>query len=145
MTSIFRKGQTYSKMARLAAVVAATAGSSAAQAKGRAISLDVTQTLAVVALLSLGGTGQGAAVGLMACCGILVYVDGGQWQEKAIPGCLPINQVSMCEIFRVQSQHTVVAETLSRGANLGIVANIAALVASSSRKRRHDDICLWRS
>lgn len=34
---------------------------------------------------------------------------------------------------------TVVAKALSRGANLGVVANVATLVASSSRERRHDD------
>lgn len=34
---------------------------------------------------------------------------------------------------------TVVAETLGRGANLGIVANVATLVASTTRERRHFD------
>lgn len=53
-------------MAGLAAVVAAAAGAGSAQAKGRAVSLDMAKTLAVVALLGLGGARQGAAVGLVA-------------------------------------------------------------------------------
>lgn len=81
--------ETYGKVTGLAAVVAAAAGAGAAQAEGRAVSLDVAQTLAVVALLSLGGTGQGAAVGLVACR-ILVYVDGGQRWKEAVPGCLQL-------------------------------------------------------
>lgn len=97
-----------SKVTRLAAVVAAAAGASTAQAESRAVSLDVAQTLAVVALLSLGGTGKRAAVGLVA---------------------------------RLLA---VVAKSLSRGADLSIVANIATLVASTSRKRRHfESMCLF--
>jgi hypothetical protein len=42
---------TYGKVARLAARVAATVGSTTADAEGRAVSLNVTKTLAVVALL----------------------------------------------------------------------------------------------
>lgn len=42
--------ETYSKVAGLAAVVAAAVGTTV-QAQGGAISLDVTETLAVVALL----------------------------------------------------------------------------------------------
>lgn len=61
-----RVGAGASKVTGLAAVVAAAAGASTAQAESRAISLDVAQTLAVVALLSLGGTGKRAAVGLVA-------------------------------------------------------------------------------
>lgn len=53
-------------MTGLAAVVAASAGTSAAQAQSRAISLDMAKTLAVVALLSLSGARQRAAVGLVA-------------------------------------------------------------------------------
>jgi hypothetical protein len=78
-------GQVTSKAAR----VATAAGASSAQAKGRAVSLDVTKTLAVVALLScplvsacvagssrltsrtLGGARMGASIrlvaGLLAC------------------------------------------------------------------------------
>jgi hypothetical protein len=89
-----RVGASASKMAWLAAVVAATAGSGATQTKGRAVSLDMAKTLAVVALLGLSGTRQRAAVGLVA------------WLLA------------------------VVAETLGGRANLGIVANIATLVAS---------------
>jgi hypothetical protein len=42
---------TYGKVARLTARVAAAVGSTTADAEGRAVSLDVTKTLAVVALL----------------------------------------------------------------------------------------------
>lgn len=59
---------TYSKVTGLATVVAAAAGASAAQAEGRAVSLDVTKTLAVVALLGLSGSGKRASVGLVAFC-----------------------------------------------------------------------------
>lgn len=57
---------TYSKVTGLAAVVAASTGAGTAQAEGRAVSLNMTKTLAVVALLSFGGTGERAAVGLVA-------------------------------------------------------------------------------
>jgi len=56
---------TYSKMTRLAAVIAAAARRTATQAKGRAIGLNMAESLAVVALLSLGGPREGAAVGLV--------------------------------------------------------------------------------
>jgi hypothetical protein len=48
-----RKGRrlTYGKVAGLAARVAATVGGTTADAEGRAVSLDVAETLAVVALL----------------------------------------------------------------------------------------------
>jgi ABC-type sulfate/molybdate transport systems ATPase subunit len=85
----------------LATVVASTAGTGAAEAESRAVSLDMAETLAVIALLGLGGSGKRTSVGLVA--GLLA----------------------------------VVAETLSRRANLSIVANIATLVTSTSRERRH--------
>lgn len=48
----FKHGiSTYGKVARLAARVAATVGGTTADAEGRAVSLDVAKTLAVVALL----------------------------------------------------------------------------------------------
>jgi len=94
-------GAGASKVTGLATVVAAAAGASAAQAEGRAVSLDVTKTLAVVALLGLSGSGKRASVGLVA---------------------------------RLLA---VVAETLGRGADLSVMANIATLVASTSRERRH--------
>jgi len=55
-----------SKMARLATGVAAAAGTGAAQTKGRTVSLHMTEALAVVALLGLGGARVRAAVRLMA-------------------------------------------------------------------------------
>jgi hypothetical protein len=57
--------KAYSKVTGLAAVVAPSAGAGAAQAEGRAVSLDVAKTLAVVALLGLSGARQRAAVGLV--------------------------------------------------------------------------------
>jgi hypothetical protein len=54
--------RTYSQMAGLSAVIAATAGAGAAQAESRAVRLNVAKTLAVVALLGLSGPGKGAAV-----------------------------------------------------------------------------------
>lgn len=56
---------SYSKMTGLATVVATTAGTSTAQAEGRAVSLNVAETLAVVALLGLGSSGKRASVGLV--------------------------------------------------------------------------------
>ena len=53
-------------MTGLAAIVAASAGASAAQAQSRAVSLNVAKTLAVVALLGLSGARKRAAIGLMA-------------------------------------------------------------------------------
>jgi hypothetical protein len=64
-TGTSRVGARSSQVAWLATVVATTAGSSTAQAESRAVSLDVAEALAVVALLGLGGPGQGALVGLV--------------------------------------------------------------------------------
>jgi hypothetical protein len=52
-------------MANRIAVVAPVASTSAAQAESRALSLNVAQALAVVALLRLGGAGHGALVRLV--------------------------------------------------------------------------------
>ena len=46
------KSWTYGKVTRLAARVATSIGRAAAQAQSRAVSLDMAETLAVVALLS---------------------------------------------------------------------------------------------
>jgi hypothetical protein len=59
--------RTYSQVAGLTTVIAATAGSGAAQAEGRAIGLDMSQSLAVIALLRLSRARKRAAVGLVAC------------------------------------------------------------------------------
>lgn len=61
-----------SQVARLTAAVAATVGTSAAQTKSRAVSLDMAEALAVVALLGLGSPGKRTAVGLVA--GLLAVV-----------------------------------------------------------------------
>jgi len=65
-------GAVACQMAGLSTAVAASAGTSTAQAKGGAISLDVTETLAVVALLGLSGARMRAGVGLMT--GLLAVV-----------------------------------------------------------------------
>lgn len=126
-------------MAGLSAVIAATTGTSAAQAESRAVSLNMTQTLAVVALLSLGGTGQGAAVGLMACSKKSVVVRAVKNTDGAIPGCLPVKKSALRTKVRPGKRRTVVAKSLSRGADLSVVANVATLVAGTSRERRHID------
>lgn len=63
--------KTNSKVTGLTAVVAAAAGGVAAQAKSRAIGLNVAKALAVVALLSLSGARKRAPVGLVS--GLLAY------------------------------------------------------------------------
>lgn len=65
-------GAVAGKMASQTAAIAASTSASTAQAKSRAVSLDVSQALAVIALLSLGGTGMRASVGLVA--GLLAVV-----------------------------------------------------------------------
>ena len=56
---------THSQMAGLATVIATAAGASPAQAKSRAISLNMAEALAVIALLGLSGTGKRATVRLV--------------------------------------------------------------------------------
>lgn len=90
-----------SQVTRLSAVVATATSAGAAETEGRAVSLDMAQALAVVALLCLSSPWEGAAVGL------------------------------------VTRLLAVVAEALGGGANLGVVADVAALVAGPARKRRH--------
>lgn len=58
-------GTTNRKVAGLSAVVAPSAGASAAQAQRRAVSLDVPKSLAVVALLGFGSARERATVRLM--------------------------------------------------------------------------------
>lgn len=57
--------------------------------------------------------------------------------------CLSFNRVSKSispSLFPWRRRiHTVVAKTLSRGANFGVVANVATLVAGTTRERRHLD------
>lgn len=57
--------------------------------------------------------------------------------------CLSFNRVSKSislSLFPWRKRiRTVVAKTLSRGANLGVVANVATLIASTTRERRHFD------
>lgn len=84
-------------MAGLAAVVASAVATGSGQAEGRAVSLDVSKSLAVVALLRLGGTRERTLVRL------------------------------------VSRLFAVVAKTLGGGAYLGVVANVATLVACSAR------------
>ena len=57
---------SYSKVTWLTTVVAATAGTGAAQTKGRAVCLYVAQALAVIALLGFSRAGEGTPVGFVA-------------------------------------------------------------------------------
>lgn len=66
-----RVGAVAGKVAGLAAVVAAAVGATV-QAQGGAVGLNVTEALAVVALLGLGGAGKRAAARLMA--GLLAVI-----------------------------------------------------------------------
>ena len=91
-------GASTGQVTGLAAIVAAPVSSGSAQAESRAVGLDMTQPLAVIALLSLGGARERALVGLVT--GLLA----------------------------------VVAKALGRGADLSIVANVATLVASTTRQ-----------
>ena len=61
-----RRGGTHSQVTGLAAVIASTTGASAAQTESRAVSLNVAETLAMVALLGFSGTRERAAIGLVA-------------------------------------------------------------------------------
>lgn len=58
-------GAVAGKVASDTAAVAASAGTSSAQSQRRAVSLDVSEALAVIALLRLGGAGVWASVGLV--------------------------------------------------------------------------------
>ena len=92
-------GAVAGKMALETARVAAASG--AGETESWAVSLDVSNTRAGVALLGLGGAWQWAAVGLVS------------WLLA------------------------VVAETLSGGALVGGVADLATFVAGATRERRH--------
>lgn len=85
-------------VAILAARVAAVVAGTTAQAQSRAVSLNMAEALAVVALLALGGPGGRACVALVA---------------------------------RLLA---VVAQALSAGADLGVVTDVAALVACATSK-----------
>ena len=52
-------------MTRLATVVASAAGGTTAKAEGGAVGLHMAETLAVVALLGLSGSGKRAAIGFV--------------------------------------------------------------------------------
>lgn len=123
----------------MATVVATTASSVATEPQRWAVSLNMAKALTMVALLGLGSARQRATVGLVA--GLLAYTKttwlvggkkkrggervGGERKEKRHDHDM--------------GHRTVIAETLSRGADLGIVAHVATFVASTSGKRRHFD------
>lgn len=72
---------TYSKVTGLTAVIATSAGGVSAQTEGRAVGLDMTKTLAVVALLGLGGARKRAAVGLVA------RLLACKWEKRLARAC----------------------------------------------------------
>lgn len=84
------------KVSGLSAGVAAAAGAGAAQTQGRAVGLDVAETLAVVALLRLGGARVGAAIALVAWGRGQSVMEGRvEWRRGlCVPGCLPVARQS---------------------------------------------------
>jgi hypothetical protein len=60
--------------------------------------------------------------------------------RSSLPGCLPVSDVLVLigpSNLDWLGLLTVVAEALRRGANLGVVANVATLVTCATRERRH--------
>ena len=133
----------------MAAVVAAAGRGGAAQSERRAVRLHVAEALAVVALLSLRGPRQRASVRFMACIQSVVCCT--KRPPVSVRDAYPVACLSrlvsmpcdaeegMQEGMQSGRRLTVVAETLSRRADLGVVADMAALVAGTTRKRRHGD------
>lgn len=76
--------KTYSKVAGLAAAVAASAGGVSGQAESWAVGLNMAKALAVVALLGLGSARERAAVGLVA--GLLACGRGQRDRVKPQAG-----------------------------------------------------------
>lgn len=104
-------------MARLPAGIAVTTSSLSAYAQGRAVCLNVTKTLAVIALLS--------------------YVAS---ISASLPGCilLTVGCSGMRTLVRLVAWLlAIITEPLGRCAHLGVVANIATFVARAARKGRH--------
>jgi hypothetical protein len=104
---------------RVAVVAPVVSGCAAAQTQGRALGLDVAETLAVVALLRLGGARHGALVrlmvGLLACLiPMSATVPAGSWGRIA------------------ERVRTVVAEAVRRDTLVGLVAELTALVARAT-------------
>lgn len=81
-------------MTGLAAVIAAASRTGTADAESRAVSLNVTETLAVVALLGLGAARKRAFARLVVCRSRLEqrYKAANQGRRNIL-GCLP---VSLC-------------------------------------------------
>jgi hypothetical protein len=116
-------GGTHSQVANRVAVVApVVSGCAAAQTQGRALGLDVAETLAVVALLRLGGARHGALVrlmvGLLACSPMSATVPGRVLWANCGEGV-----------------RTVVAEAVRRDTLVGLVAELTALVARATGGR----------
>lgn len=116
-------------MSDLTAGVATTAGGTATYAESWAISLDVTETLAVVALLG---------------CAIIssTLFHSSTWTRRTL-GSAWVRAV----VGLVAWLLAVVAKALRRRANLGVVTDIAALVAGTAREGRHSVfffVKLWK-
>lgn len=79
-------------MTGLATVVAASASASSAQAQRGAVSLDMAEALAVIALLGLGGARERAAIRLVAYIGAvsMAIILLPRTENFSIPGCLPV-------------------------------------------------------
>ena len=105
-------------MTDLAARVAATTLRTTTHTEGRAVGLDVSKTLAMVALLGYTGSVL-----------LFIHLFG---QTLTLSGARVRAVVAlMTRLF------AVVAQTFTAGADLGVVANIAAFVAGTARKGRH--------
>lgn len=111
---------TYGKMAHLAARVAATATAASAQTQSRAVSLHMSESLAVVALLSC-----------IRCQSQIVF-------DRLLSVPLTLSGPRMRTVVAlVPRLLAVIAQPLAALAHFGIVAYITTLVASTTRKRRH--------
>jgi hypothetical protein len=110
-------------MARLAAGIAATARSAAAQAQGRAVGLDMAKTLAVIALLGWNRNVSGRS----------------EKEAQTVESPTFSGSRMRASVGLVSGLLAVVAEPLRGGADFRIVADVATLIAGPSRQGRHPE------
>jgi len=128
-------------MTNLATRVAASVRSAAVQAQSRAVCLDMTEALAVIALLS--------------CCKLVAERRELEHGDAYSQASLGLGKHSTHGLSRISTRISfgmfatpptwllaVVAKPFTRRANLSIVSNIAALVAGPTSKRRHDALLI---
>lgn len=127
-------------MAGLAARVAAAVGGTTADAKSRAVGLDVAKTLAVVALLSCASCKHSSSIPWL-----FRIVTYSQWSSDEGRCCSRgLRESARASGKNVDTELTrllaVVAKALAARADLGVVANVATLVACTTGEGRHLDI-----